>query len=333
MRLAPALDLSLRLAFFATAPLLLVFVAALFPMTGALVQIGFTLLVFFAAEAVRDVAARSKLAKWILSSQLEFEAYYRQHPPRSILYYAFYPLLFPYWLRVPEARRELLLYSGYTLASFALLLGSLVVQYLTLYPPELGLGDFLPLAAGTFAVQTLAVWMFLMPIVTSVVHYHLVKAPGRLAILLVVGILPISFAVWRLERRRDPLVSFATRTRVRERTEAAARAARSAQTHALLDAWKALPKDREDIDSDGKVEGLALDAAHDSLGSFYKNDEAHAFDLWLTRKGKSAILVVYFEARRGHAPIWLAMDRSHSVITDPARLPKGAFQAMWRATQ
>jgi hypothetical protein len=94
------LDFLLRLAFFSTAPLLLVRIAALFPMTGALAQIALTLIVFFAAEAVRRVGERSRLARLVLSSQLEFEAYYLEHPPRPFLYYVLYPLLFPYWLAV-----------------------------------------------------------------------------------------------------------------------------------------------------------------------------------------------------------------------------------------
>jgi hypothetical protein len=77
--------------------------------------------------------------------------------------------------------------------------------------------SFLPIAAGTFAIETAVVLMFLMPIVTSVVHYH---------------------------RRRDPIVSFATRQRVRMRTAAAPKPAQASQTAALRAAWQALPKVR-----------------------------------------------------------------------------------------
>jgi hypothetical protein len=328
-----ALDFVLRLVFFAAAPFLLVVIASLFPVTGALVQVGFALGVFFAGEAVRRLAVRSKLAATILGTQLAFEAYYRTHRPYPFLYYVLFPFLFPYWLAVREARQEFLLFKGYTLASFALLLVSLIVQYVRAFPPELGVRDFLPIAGGTFLVETAVVLMFLMPIVTTVVHFHHERAPGRLAVLLLVGFASVCVAFFRIEHRRDPVVSYATRLRVNLRTNARPHAAAQAQTLALRAAWKVLPKEREDIDSDGKVEGAALDAAHEALTTFYKNDEAQAFDLWYKRQGKSATMVVYFEARRRHEPIWLAMSQGGGATHDVKALPSGAFHAMMAATQ
>jgi hypothetical protein len=325
------LDFVARAAFFAAAPFLLVFVAALFPVTGALLQIGVALAVFFVAEGVRKLSARSKLAKLVLASQLELETYYRAHRPRPFLYYIFYPLLFPYWLSVPEARREFLLFKGYTLASFALLVGSLAFQYAHSFLPDLTLRQFLPIAAGTLGVETVVVLMFLMPIVTSVVHFHMAAAPRRLAALLVVGAVSVSCAIVMLERTRDPVVSFATRTRVRERTAAKPPASVRARVQALSQAWKALPREKDDVDRDGKVEGLPLEKAREALGAFYKNDETYAFDLWCKRKGKSGIMVVYADGRGGHKPIWLAMDQSFSPIYDPKLLPPGAFLAMQHA--
>lgn len=136
-RVGGGLDFLMRLAFFATAPFALVGVASVFPVTGALVQIGVGLLAFFAGEALRRVASRSRLLGFALSSQLAFEAHYRAHRPRPFLYYVFYPRLFPYWLTVASARREFLLFKGYTLLSFALLLVSLGAQYLQSFPPDL----------------------------------------------------------------------------------------------------------------------------------------------------------------------------------------------------
>jgi hypothetical protein len=328
-----ALDLLLRLAFFAAAPFLLVFAAELFPITGALIQVAIALVAFFAGEGLRRLSVRSRLVAMALSGQLEFDAYYRAHPPRPFLYYVFYPLLFPYWLVQPEARREFLLFKGYTLASFALLVLSLVAQYLRYFQPDLDVRDFLPIASGTLLAEAVVVLMFLMPLVTSVVHFHLARAPGRLAALLAVAFVSVSFAVVRVERRRDPIVSFATRIRVGLRTRASPVAAQRAQASALRAAWKALPKEKQDVDSDGKIEGEVLDAAHDGLATFYKNDEAHAFDVWYSRSAKSAVMVVYFEARREHAPIWLAMTGMGALTHDMKQLPRGAFLAMKRATE
>jgi hypothetical protein len=325
------LDFGLRAAFFAVAPCCLALSALLFPVLGALVQIGLALVVFLAGELVRDFLARYTVAQRVLASQLSFEAYYREHPPRPFLYYVFYPLLFPYWLAVRKARREFLLYKGYTLTSFLLLLASLGYEYLVAFPPDLGVRQFAPIALGTLVVETIVVLMLLMPLVTTVVHYHSRKAAFRLASLLIVGGLSVTVAVCLVERRRDPVVSFATRARVRMRTQAKPSAAFKAHMRALGAAWKALPHNRDDVDSDGKVEGLPLDQAHAALASFYKHDEAQAFDLWLSRGKKRAVLVVYFEARRKNGPIWLAQDRNGRVIQNPKELPRGAFVAMKHA--
>jgi hypothetical protein len=332
-RAASIFDFLLRLTFFAAAPFLLVFVAAVFPVTGAIAQIGLALGVFFAGEAVRNLARRSRVAAFLLSTQLQFEAYYRAHPPRPFLYYVFYPLLFPYWVAVRHAREEFLLFKGYTLASFVLLLASLGLQFWRSFPPELGLADFAPIALGTFLVEAVVVLMFLAPIVTSAVHYHLQRAPKRLAVLLAVGLVSVSLAVWRLELRRDPIVSFATRIRVTLRTAAKPQAAQKAQETALRAAWKVLPKELTEVEHDGKIEGNALDVVHDSLQPFYRADEAHAFDLWYTKSGKTAVMVVYFEARPGHDPIWLAMYGTGAIARDTKYLPPNAFKAMMKATE
>lgn len=120
---------------------------------------------------------------------------------------------------------------------------------------------------------------------------------------------------------------------MRLRTEARPAAATEAQTTALSAAWRALSKPIDDVDRDGKVEDLPLEKARDALASFYKNDEAHAFDLWYTRQATHAIMVLYFEAHRGHAPIWLAMDQRGTVSMDPKQLPSGAFKAMRHAAR
>jgi hypothetical protein len=162
---------------------------------------------------------------------------------------------------------------------------------------------------------------------------HVRRSPWRLATLLVVGLASITSAVVRIERRRDPIVSVATRIRVDERTAARPQAAQQAHARALWTAWRLLPKEKGDVDHDGKIEGAMLDAAQDALTAFYRNDEAHAFDLWYVHKGKSALLVLYFEARRGKPPIWLAMNEKGAYVHDDRALPRGAFNAMWRATQ
>jgi hypothetical protein len=237
-------------------------------------------------------------------------------------------VLFPYWLTNKDARQEFLLFKGYTLTSFALLLVSLGVQFVRSFPPELTFHEFLPIAAKTFLAETVVVLMFLMPIVTSVVHYHSTHAPRRLAVILAAGILSSGLAVARLEKARDPIISLATRERVRLRTAVDKKRAYDALARGLTEAWKELPKAKFDVDSDGKVEGAPLDDARVALERFYKVDETFAFDVWREQKGKAQTLVIYFEARGKNPPIWLAMDSPGATYSVAKRLPRGALMAM-----
>jgi hypothetical protein len=330
---AAIFDLLVRCLFFATAPFLLVFLALLFPVTGAVLQIGLALVVFFARETVQRSLVLWPALRPLLSNQLEFEAYYLEHPPRPFLYYVFYPLLAPYWLTVRSARREFLLYKGYTLFSFGILLLSQGFQYLHSFPPQLGFRDFVPLALGTIGVEAAVVLMFLMPIVTSAVHFHLQGATRRLTALLLVGMVSVGFAARIIERRRDPIVSYATRVRLRLRTDAQPEVAFTAQADAIGVAWRALPASLDDVARDGKVMDQPLAAAHEALSVFYKNDEASAFDLWYSNQTAMKMLVLYFESHRGHPPIWIAIDENGSVIYDEKTLPPNAFQAMRRAAR
>lgn len=328
-------DFVLRLAFFVGAPIAIVKAAALFPVGGAIVQIVIALVIFFVGEAARGLSEKYTLARRLLRKQLEFEAYYREHPPRPFLYYVFYPLLFPYWLWNREARRELMLFRGFTILSAIVLVGTLTYQFFRLFPPELGAKEFFPLAAGTIGVETLVILAFLMPMATTVVHFHRERAPIRLAVLLLAALVSIGVTTYRVTKKRDPLISYATKQRARARSAVSPRGARAAQERALRVAWKVLPHSADDVDIDGKVEGLPLEMARIALTPFYKPDEAAAWDLWYTKAkidGKSQqLLVLYFAATRGKNAMWIAIDRSEKITNDPLRLPSGAFKAMWKA--
>jgi hypothetical protein len=327
------LDFTLRCAFFAVAPFVLVFVAMLFPVSGAVAQIGLSLVVFFAGSYTRRALERWPVLRPILESHLAFEAFYLEHPPRGFGYYVLYPLLLPYWLWSRPARREFLLYKGYTLFSFGILVASLLVQYLRSFPPELNFRQFLPIAAGTLAVEAGVVLMFLMPIATSAVRLHQRRAPRRLLALLLIGLASTGLAAARLERRRDPVVSYAARVRLRLRSEARPEPAAAARTEALRAALAALPGNIDDIARDGKVTGRPLELARERLTHFYKLDEANAFDLWYSNQSTRALLVLYFESHRGHPPIWIAIDRAGALVGEERALPANAFRAMRRAAR
>jgi len=229
---------------------------------------------------------------------------------------------------VREARQEFWLYKGYTLVTAAILLLGAGWQYLTQWQPELGFVPFVRVLGLQLGVETLLVAMLVMPIATSVVHFSAQGARIRLAALLVVALGSSGYALYSLEKRRDPIVSFATRERVDLRTAAKPEAAHEAELAALRATWRLLPEERDDVEIDGKVGGELLAAAHQELARFYKPDEAFAFDLWLSRTERHKLLVVYFEARRSRPPLFLALDRKGNEVSDPADLPSGALVAM-----
>jgi hypothetical protein len=324
-------DFASRLVFFAFAPIAIMFAAALFPVTGTLVSVAVTLIVLLLGEAVRERATRWPWLTRLFARQLTLEAYYRLRPPRPFLYYVFYPLLLPYWLVNRDARREFVLFKGFTLSSVAILIASVVAEYYLSWRPELGVKEYLPVVAITLAIEMILVLALLMPIATTVIGLHQSLRRGRLAVLLLVAIVSTGIAIGRLARRRDPIVSFAARERVFLRSRSARALAREVELAALRTAWTRSTSIAASVEGDGKVEGDPLDAAREVLERFFKTDEAYAFDLWASPRKRPDILVLYFEARRRRDPIWVALKRNGDEIRDPKLLPSGAYAAMKHA--
>ena len=319
-------DFVARLAFFAIAPFAIVLAAELFPVRGALIDVGLAMSVFILGEAPRRVASRFRPVSLLLREALAFESYYREKKPRGFAYYVAYPLLFPYWLWNREAREEFLMFRGYTLASFLILLASLGWQFFRYWLPELGFTAFLPAVLLSLTVETLLVLSLLMPIATTVVWYHSSLRRKRLLAMLLVGALSTTFALTRVLNHRDPIVSYLTRERVRLRTAAARKTAHRTLQNAVEVAWRDLVKVRG-VEGDGKVQGKALDDARAALETFYKHDEAFAFDLWASPRSHPRVLVLYAQSRRKKPPIWVAL-KDGGELSKPDDLPKGAFLAM-----
>ena len=213
---------------------------------------------------------------------------------------------------------------------FRSLVGVAVFDYAREFPPELGAADCVSIAGLRLAFESAIVLVILMPMFTSVVKYHLEGERRRLVALGVVAALGAVVSIAVIAERRDPVVSYATRRRLRLRSERDPAGARAAM-RAALDAADGALAEAGDWEKDGKVSGPALLAAQRALAPFYKKDEAEAFDVWRGRRSRT--LVVYHEARGGKDPLWLACDAEHREIYDAARLPPGALGAMRRATQ
>ncbi|MEP7049931.1 MAG: hypothetical protein ABJB12_06240 [Pseudomonadota bacterium] len=319
-------DFIARLVFFAIAPFAIVLAAELFPVRGALIDVGLALFVFILGETPRRIASRFRPVSLLLREALAFEDYYREKQPRGFAYYVAYPVLFPYWLWDREAREEFLMFRGYTLPSFLILLGSLAWQFYRYWLPELSFRAFLPAVLLSLAVETLLMLSLLMPIATTVVWYHSSLRRRRLLAMLLMGALSTTFALARVLNHRDPIVSYLTRERVRLRTTAARKTAHRTLENAVEVAWRDLVKVRG-VEGDGKVEGKALDDARTALEAFYKHDEAFAFDLWASPRSHPRVLVLYAQSRRRRPPIWMAL-KDGGELRNPDDLPKGAFLAM-----
>ncbi|HEX3596281.1 MAG TPA: hypothetical protein VHU80_14325 [Polyangiaceae bacterium] len=324
-----AADFALRLAFFALAPMGIVFAAELFPVRGALIDVALALGVFAFGETARRAASNNRAVRLVISEALAFETYYRERPPRPFAYYLFYPLLFPYWLSNASARREFLMFRGYTAGSFLVLIASLTLQYFEYWRPELRFAAFLSSVLHTLIAETILVLSLLMPIATTVVWYHTSHRRRRLSILLLTGLVSASIAFALVVRRRDPIVSMATRDRVRLRTKTVPLAAHETLVTAARAASKAAA--RGGLDGDGKIEGEPLELCRAELEKFYKHDEAFAFDLWGTPRRKPKLVVLYFESRQGKPPIWVAVRNDGSEIDKRGDLPTGAMHAMSKA--
>ncbi|MEO5725375.1 MAG: hypothetical protein ABI134_04405 [Byssovorax sp.] len=326
-----ALDFALRFAFFAIVPFLATWVSALFPMTAVLVNVALTLSIFAAAEAVRERAGRSPLLEWTVRRHLAFEAYYREHAPRPFLFYVFYPLLLPYVLFRRETRRELWLYRGFTGGGLLILVAAAGFDFWNSWLPNLGFRAFLVTWVLLFAVQTLCMFLFLLPIATTVVQLHAERRFRALRILFATAALSVTVAVVGIATRQGHLVSWVTTQRVRMRTKTAPATARKAQLQALRVVWANAPELKESIDEEGWVEGDALDRAEEQLAAFYKPDEAYAFSLHALPARSPEVLLLQCDLGKG-PPVWRALRRSGVEITSIDDLPQGVLGLARRTT-
>jgi hypothetical protein len=326
------LEYVLRLAFFAFVPFMVVLLAMLVPMGAAIANMVLALGAFFFGEVLVGAAEKRPWLKRVLRRQLAFEAYYREHPPRPFLYYVFYPLLLPYWLIVAPARREFLLFKGYTLVTLAAISLTGVYRYFWIYQPQLGLAKFLPALLVGLVIESLAVMMLIMPMTTSVVALHRKRQPKRLMLLLAVGLLSAAIAAALMIHRHRTFPSLETRQRIVDRSAIEPVTTRMAMQKALHHAWevrKKAPKDQWERETDGTVLGKPLDEARASLLTFYRPDEASAFELWTTaRKERPGIMILFAEGRKRGRPVWLGMRYDGTIIDKAADVPKNAKLAM-----
>jgi hypothetical protein len=230
-----------------------------------------------------------------------------------------------------DLRRELWLYRGFTGGGLGILVAAAAIDFWRSWLPNLGFKDFIITWVLLFAVQTLCIFLFLLPIATTVVKLHAERRFKAIWILFAAAALSVTVAVVAIEQRRGHLVSWATTQRVRLRTKAAPSAARTAQLQALRVVWANAPELKESIDKDGWVEGDALDRAEEQLAAFYKPDEAYAFSLHALPASAPEVLLLQCDLGKG-PPVWRALRRSGAEITSIIDLPRGVLGLARRQT-
>lgn len=327
-------EYGLRLVFFAVGPIALVIAAQLVPMWAAIVNVSLALVAFFFGEVLRRHAEQRGWLGRLLARQFAFEAYYREHPPRSFVYYLFYPLLFPYWLVAREARREFWLFKGYTLGTAAIAVVSGAIRYATVYQPVLPFKSFLAVFGIGLAFEAVLVLALLVPMTTTVVALHRTNRHGALVALLVVGLLSASAGVYGLAKRHRSFPSLEARWRVGHRSAARPKEANKAMYDALVAAWAHRRKGEGERYEEGLLDGPPVDAAREKLQTFYPKDEAAAFELWSTSaRDKDPMLVLYAEGPRKGRPEVLAMRKNGTVVTKMSEIPRAARKMFFTVGQ
>jgi hypothetical protein len=307
------LDFILRLAFFALAPQMLSVLAIIFPIWGIVINILVALVVFFIAKRIRAIRVLSR----VLGRALRFEAYYREHAPRPFLYYVFFPLLFPYWLIVGKARREVSVYRPFSGVPLVALVGTNAYQYFARYRPEIPFKWFAIATGVKVVVELAAIMLFLMPVATSVVTFERQSKPWHLRALLVVAIASTAFAIHRHVANPLRIASLETQYRAQFRTRYDGHKAYdtllSASRAALAEVVEYNPVfDAVRIPSSYRgqwIEGDALDHAQEELAKFYKPDEVDGFKLTVVRSAKNHNALLLFQARSGESlpHVWIAV--------------------------
>ena len=321
-----ALGFVVRLAYFMIAPFMLTVAASVMPMTGVLLNIVLVLVSFVVIETLRASAERRPLLQKLLKKQFAFEAYYRENPPRTFLYYVVYPLLAPYWLSNRVARRELTLYRGLSGLSLVLLVGLGALDYATHWAPEIAFGTFMVTMIAMFIIQLIMIMTFVIPLSVTLVSYQMAGRKRAIWALLGAALLSILFAFLGMSRMRGHVVPVEVQMRAAARTTAAPERAVAAQDAALHGVWAELRAGTAELDADGWITGDTLVRAREKLAAVYRPEEAEAFTfhVWPVQAPTHAMLQLH---RSRKEPVWRALDSGGHALADASAIPADLWNA------
>lgn len=280
------LDHVLRFAYVLLAPAMIAALAGLIPVTGLSINAGLATVIALAGSD--RWVARTQGIPVIgrpLSKIGRLGEYYREHPPKPLLYYVLYPLFAPYWLFKKSARQELFVYKRLGALAVIITLVTAAVDFAKNWQP-LPFKYFAGSMLGTMFVQLIVTFMFVMPIVTTVIEFHRHGHKKSLVFLAVVGLaLGVVTVVGLRSVERIP---FATQQRALSRIK-----------------WK------PDVAREVMARALAAPTQEDARGvlaEFFRRDEARAFK----RTQTGDVVVLWAKLRQKKHP-WIARSRNGAI--------------------
>lgn len=315
-----SIDRALRFLYCAAVPMFVVAFAVVAPVGGVIVGAVLAIAVALVGpDRWRAWTARVPLAGRIVGNMARLGEFYRETPPRPLVYYVVFPLLLPYVVFSVRARTEYRLYRRLNVVALLILVAGNAYDFFAHWRPELTFKQFGGIALGNLLLQVLITTALIMPLVTTLVVYKHERHRKALIALGVIGILTSAFMV--LFALHTDKIPGPTEKRMIMRAEAAPERAHAALAAALHDGITALPPDARD----GYQHGAPLDKAHAALRALWKRDEANAFHLGWDARTRTGIV---FRRFRNHAPLWLAQDASGRVIDKLEQLPPAAQTAL-----
>ncbi|MFT3696420.1 MAG: hypothetical protein QM831_24985 [Kofleriaceae bacterium] len=308
------IDLTLRFVYLAIALLLLAPLAAVLPITGTLVAAGIATIVALVGPRWHDWVGHSPIGRRALGNLARVGDYYRDRPPKPLVYYIAYPLLLPIILWKPEWRREFTVYRRFNVLALVIIVVGGTWDFFRHWQPELGFGPFLGAMIGSFIIQFFAIFALVMPIVTTLVMVRSNKLLLILALVIIVGTGAIGLMA---AHRMKDAVQVSTWQRLQLRTRAAlttlehcVHAGTDPKTcaksdGALMALAHGLDMANTTLAGDPTAFDIAETRARAELGTYYKADEAAAFHLYY-----DATSTILYVRHRGSAPIWLGYSRT-----------------------
>ena len=311
-----SIDRALRFLYCAAVPMFIVAFAVVAPVGGVIFGAVLAAAVaLIGPDRWRAWTARVPLAGRVVGNMARLGEFYRETPPRPLVYYVVFPLLF----FSKRARTEYRLYRRLNVVALLILVAGNAYDFVAHWRPELTFKQFAGVALGNLILQALITTALIMPLVTTLVVYKQERHRKALIALAVIGVvttaLMVLFAV-RTEKIPGP-----TEKRMILRAEAAPERARAALEAALHDGIAALAPDARA----GYQRGAPLDKVHAALRALWKRDEANAFHFGWDAKTRTGVV---FRRFRKHAPLWLAQDANGRLIDNLDRLPPSAQTAL-----